>query len=112
MEDSDYLKEILAKVDQIHEHIDLEKAILNTLQKEQELKTKIASYKSRGKKALLVSGILIIALGILFSIPSNHTSIDGLVITYTFTSLVLILLFFQLEVGKTKIFNQSKNNQS
>ena len=112
MEDNDYLKEILGKMDQIHEPVDFEKTILNTLQKEQKLKTKIAAYKSRGKKALLVSGILIIVLGILFSIPSNHKAMKQTVITYASISLVLILLFFQLEVGSSKIFNQSKNNPS
>ena len=112
MEDNDYLKEILEKVDQIYQPIDFEKDILNTLQKEQKLKTKIAAYKSQGKKALLVSGILIIVLGILFSTPGNHKAMEQTVITYSSISLVLILLFFQLEVSSSRVINQLKNNQS
>lgn len=110
MEDRDHLKEILGKVDEINESIDLEGAILNTIQKEEKTKAQIALYKAKGLKALITSGVLIIVLGILFSLPSNVSTLEYSIVTYTSIILVLIVLFIQFEMGLTKIFNNLKNN--
>jgi hypothetical protein len=112
MEDKDHLKEILGKIDQVNAPIDLERVILNTIQKEENSKAQIASYKAKGTKALIASGILIIALGILFSLPSSIRSFEHSVITYTSIIIILFVLFIQLEMSKTKFFNNQKNNIS
>lgn len=110
MEDKDQLKEIFGKIDQIHAPIDLEGVILNSLQKEENLKANIARYKAKGTKALIASGILSIVLGILFSLPNSTRSLEHSVVTYTSIILILLVLFIQLEMGRTKFFNHLKKN--
>lgn len=112
MEDKDHLKEILGKIDQVNEPIDLEGIILNAIQKEENSKAQIARYKAKGFKALIVSGILIVVLGILFSLPKSVRSVEHSIVTYTSIILILFVLFIQLEMGRTKIFNNLKNNLS
>ena len=110
MEDRDYLKEILGKIDQVNEPVDLEKVILNTICKEENLKAQIALYKVKGSKALIASGILILVLLILFSLPSSVRSVEYSIVTYTSIVLILFVLFIQLEIGNSQIFNNLKNN--
>jgi len=110
MEDKDHLKEILVKIDEVNEPIDLEVTILKAIQKQESSKLQIARYKAKGIKALVVSGILIVVLGILFSLPSNVRTIEHSIVTYTSIILILLVLFIQLEMGRTKIFNNLKNN--
>ncbi|WP_445956204.1 hypothetical protein [Yeosuana sp.] len=111
MEDKDRLKEILGKIDEVNEPIDLESVILKAIQKKENSKLQIARYKAKGIKALIVSVILIVVLGILFSFPCNNVpSLEHLIVTYTSIILILIVLFIQLEMGGTKIFNNLKKN--
>jgi hypothetical protein len=112
MEDKDHLKEIFGKIDQVNEPIDLERVTLNAIQKEENSKAQIARYKAKAIKALITSGILIIVLGILFSLPSSVRSVEYSIVTYTSIILVLFVLFIQLEMGNSKIFNKLKNNIS
>lgn len=112
MKDTDHLKKVFGKLDQIHEPIDMEEAILIAIAKERTLKAQIAKYRAYGKKSLLVSGILVAILGILFSRPSSMKSMEHAILTYTSIGLVLIVILIQLEAGGSKIFNQLKNNRS
>jgi protein-S-isoprenylcysteine O-methyltransferase Ste14 len=112
MEDKDRLKEILGKIVEVNEPIDLEGVILKAIQKQESLKLQIARYKAKGIKALIVSGFLIVVLGILFSFPSNVRTVEHSIVTYTSIILILIVLFLQLEMGGTKIFDNLKNNLS
>lgn len=112
MESKDHLKEILGGIDEVNEPIDLERTILNTIQKEENSKEQIARYKANSFKALVVSGILIVILGILFSQSSSVRSIEYSIVTYTSIILILFVLFVQLEMGGTKIFNNLKSNLS
>lgn len=112
MEDKDQLKEILRSIDQINEPIDLEEAILKVIQKQESSKVQIVRYKSKGIKALIVSGILIVVLGILFSLPSSVRTFEHSIVTYTSIIITLLIIFIQLEMLKTKIFNNLKNNLS
>lgn len=110
MEDKDHLKEILGCIDHINEPIDLEAVILKTLQEQERLKNQIARYKANGIKALIVSAVLIVILGILFSLPNSIRSLEYLTIMYTSIVLALLVLFAQLETGGIKLFNNMKNN--
>jgi protein-S-isoprenylcysteine O-methyltransferase Ste14 len=112
MEDKDHLKELLGKIDEVNEPIDLERAILTAIQQQESSKLQIARYRANGIKALIASGILIIVLGILFSFPSSVRSVEHSIVTYTSIILVLIVLFIQLEMASTKKFNHLKNNLS
>ncbi|TLF45281.1 hypothetical protein [Maribacter aurantiacus] len=112
MKDTDHLKEVFGKLDQIHEPIDLEETILTAIEKERTLKAQIAKYRSYGKKSLIVSGILVAILGILFSRPSTRQSMEHTILAYTSIGLVLVVILVQLEAGGSKIFNQLKNNRS
>ncbi len=112
MEDKHHLKEIFGKIDQINEPIDLEAVILNAIQKEEFSKAQIARYKAKGLKALIASGILVIVLGILFSLPNSVRSVEHSIVTYTSIIITLIILFILLEMGRTAIFNNLKNNLS
>ncbi|MFS4447865.1 hypothetical protein [Maribacter sp. 2307UL18-2] len=112
MEDKDHLKEILGNIDQVNEPIDLEGVILKTIQKHESSKVQIARYKANGFKAIIVSGILIVILGILFSLPSSVRTFEHSIVTYTSIVLTLLVIFIQLEMGKAKIFNNLKNNLS
>lgn len=112
MEDKDHLKEIFGNIDQVHEPIDLEAVILKTIQKHERSKVQIAHYKANGCKAIIVSGILIVILGILFSRPSSVNTFEHSIVTYTSIVLTLLVIFIQLEMGKEKIFNNLKNNLS
>jgi hypothetical protein len=104
MEDKDHLKEILGKIDGVNEPINLEGAILKAIQKQESSKLQIARYKAKGIKALIVSGILIVVLGFLFSLPSNVRKVEHAIVAYTSITLVLLVLFVQLEMGGTKIY--------
>ncbi|WP_281540578.1 hypothetical protein [Maribacter aestuarii] len=110
MEDKDHLKEILGKINEVNEPIDLESVILKIIQKQESLKLQIARYKAKGKKALILSSLLIVVLGMLFSLPRNVETVEHSILTYTSVILILIVLFIQLEMGGTKIFNNSKND--
>lgn len=112
MDDRDHLKEIMAQIDQLNEPIDLEGIILNAIRREENLKTQIAHYRANGIKALVASGILIIVLGILFSLPSSVRSLEYSIVTYTSIVLILFVLFIQLEMGNSRIFYNLKNNIS
>lgn len=112
MEDKDHLKVILGNIDQIYEPIDLEGVILKAIQEQESSKVQIARYKANGLKALIVSGILVVVLGILFSLPSSVRTVEDSIITYTSIIITLLVIFIQLEMGKTKIFNNLKNNLS
>lgn len=112
MENIDHLKEILGNIDQVNEPIDLEMVILKEIQAQERSKVQIVRYKTNGIKALIVSGILIVVLGILFSLSSNVRSLEYSSVMYTSIALVLLILFVQLETGETKIFNNLKNNLS
>ena len=112
MEDKDHLKKILGKIDKVNEPIDLEGVILKAIQKQESSKLQIAYYKAKGIKAFMVSVILIVVLGILFSLPNSVRSVEHSIITYTSIILVLIVLFIQLEMGGSKLFNNLKNNLS
>ena len=112
MEDKDHLEEILGKIDEVNDPIDLEGIILNAIRKEENSKAQIARYKAKGINALVASGILIIVLGILFSLPRSIRTVEYSIVTYTSIVLILFILFIQLEMGSTKIFNNLKNNIS
>ncbi len=102
MEDKDHLKEILGNIDHFNEPIDLEGVILREILKQENSKVQIARYKTNGFKALRVSGVLIIVLGILFSLPNNVRTVEHSAITYTSIILILLVLFLQLEMNRTK----------
>ena len=110
MEDKDHLKEILENIDQINQPINLEKTILKAIQKQENSKVQIARYKAKGIKALIVSGILIVVLGVLFSLPNSVRTVEHSIVTYTSILLILFVFFMQLEMGRTKIFKNLKNN--
>jgi uncharacterized membrane protein len=112
MDDIDHLKKIFGKIDHVHEPIDMEEVILRAIHKQESSTLQIARYKAKGIKALMVSGILIIVLGFLFSFPSNVSTVENSISTYTSIILILLVLFIQLEMGRTKIFNNLKNNLS
>ena len=110
MEDKDHLKEILENIDQINQPINLEETILKAIQKQENSKVQIARYKAKGIKALIVSGILIVVLGVLFSLPNSVRTVEHSIVTYTSILLILFVFFMQLEMGRTKIFKNLKNN--
>jgi len=110
MDKKDHFKEIFRMIDDVNEPIDLEEVILRTIQKQESSRLQIMRYRTIGIKALVLSIILIVILGILFSLPSNVRTVQHSIITYTSISLMLIILFIQLELGRTKIFNNLKNN--
>ena len=105
MGNKDHLKEILENIDEVNEPIDLEGIILKAIQKEEHSKVQIAHYKAKGIKALVLSGIL-------FSLPNSVRSFESSMVTYTSMVLTLLILFIQLEMGRTRIFNNQKNNLS
>ena len=110
MEDKDHLKEILGNVHEFNQPIDLEGVILTAIHKQESSQLEIASYKAKGIKALIVSGILIVVLGILFSLPGSVGSLEYSIVTYTSIISILLVLFVQLEMGVPKISNNLKNN--
>ena len=112
MEDKDHLKVLLSNINQINEPIDLEGVILKVIQEQEGSKIQIARYKANGLKALIVSGILVVILGILFSLPSSVRTLEHSIITYTSITITLLVIFIQLEMGNKKIFNNLKNNLS
>lgn len=112
MEDRDHLKEILGNIDQVNAPIDLEQIILKAIQEKERSKVQIAHYKANGVKALIVSFMLIVVLGILFSLSDSVRSVKHSIITYTSIIVVLIVLFIQLEIGASKILNNLNNNLS
>ena len=105
MEKKDHLKEILGSIDEVNEPIDLEGVILKSIQEQESSKVQIARYKAKGLKALIVSGMLIVVLGILFSLPSSVRTVEHSIVTYTSIILILLVLFIQLEMGKTNFLN-------
>ena len=111
MEYKDHLKEILAKIGQVNESIDLEEIILNAIQKEEYSKAQIARYKRKGIKALVASVILIIVLAIQFSMPSSVRSVEYAIIIYTSLILVLFILFVQIEMGNPINLTDLNNNK-
>ncbi|MFK7936753.1 MAG: hypothetical protein AB8G22_24785 [Saprospiraceae bacterium] len=112
MEEKDHLKEILGSLDQINAPIDLEAAILKSIQQQEIRQAEIARYQANGFKGLIISAVLITILGILYSLPSSVASIEFASVTYTSIPIVLLLLFIQLEMGGSKIFHYYKNNLS
>lgn len=112
MEDKDHLKVILGMIDQINEPIDLEVVISKAIQEQENSKAQIARYKANGLKALIVSGILVVILGMLFSLPSSVRTIEHSIITYTSIIIIQLIIFIQLEMGEKKIFSSLKNNIS
>lgn len=109
MDNNDRLKEVLEKIDNVNAPIDLEDVVMKAIREQESVNNRIASYKAKAYKALTVSVILTMTLGILFSLSSNVHSIEHYVITYSSIILVLIILFIQLEMGRTKIFENHKN---
>jgi protein-S-isoprenylcysteine O-methyltransferase Ste14 len=109
MENKDYLKEILGKIDEVNEPVDLEEAILKTIEQQESIKLQITRYQARGTTALLVSAVLIVILGVLFSLPSSMGTTTRSITSFAGLSLALLILFIQLEMGGAKIFNQIKN---
>ncbi|MFD0796850.1 hypothetical protein ACFQZJ_05225 [Maribacter chungangensis] len=109
MDKEDRLMEILREIDAVNGPIDLENAVLKAIMEQEHSKQKIANYKAKGMKALTVSVILIIALGILFSMSGYVRTVEHSIITYTSIIIVLIVLFIQLEMGGTNIFKNHKN---
>jgi phosphate/sulfate permease len=107
MENKDYLEEILGKIDEVNEPVDLEEAILKTIEQQESIKLQITRYQ--GTTALLVSAVLIVILGVLFSLPSSMGTSNRFIASFVGLSLALLILFIQLEMGGAKIFNQIKN---
>ena len=110
MEDKDILKEILKGIDGVYENVDLESIILNSIQEQEKSKIRIYRYKDKGVKSLIVSVILIVILGILFSLSIKMSTVENSIVTYTSIILILIVFFIQIEMGGNKIFNNLKNN--
>lgn len=110
MEDKDILKEILKGIDGVYENVDLESIILNSIQEQEKSKIRIDRYKDKGVKSLIVSVILIVILGILFSLSIKMSTVENSIVTYTSIILILIVFFIQIEMGGNKIFNNLKNN--
>lgn len=110
MEDKDILKEILKGIDGVYENVDLESIILNSIQEQEKSKIRIDRYKDKGVKSLIVSVILIVILGILFSLSIKISTVENSIVTYTSIILILIVFFIQIEMGGNKIFNNLKNN--
>ena len=109
MDNKDHLKEILDITGQIHEPIDLEAVILKSIQEKEYFKNQIAKYKTNGVRALLVTAVLIIILAIFYSLPDSVQSFEYSFIKYTSIILVLLVLFIQLEISGTHIFNSQRN---
>ncbi len=107
MESKDLLKEVLGNIDQMNAPIDLERIILKKIQAEENSKIQIARYKAKGMKAFIASGILILVLAILFSLPGGVRSVEHAIITYTSIILVLLVFFVQLEIGSARIFQKA-----
>jgi hypothetical protein len=105
METEDNLKKILGKLDLVNDPIDIESDVLKAITENEISKNKIADYKSRGVKALKISAFLIILLGMLLSMSSSLRSLEHSIATYSSVILVLIILFIQLEIGGTKVFD-------
>ncbi len=105
MEQKDPLKEILDGIDQVHESVDLEHVILKTIKKQDMRQLQIERYKSNGIRAMYVSSILTVILAILFSMPDSVLTIERSIVTFSATTLVLLILFVQVELGKSKVFN-------
>ena len=112
MEGKDHLKEILGNIGQVNEPIDLEQAILKSIQTQEDAKAQITRYRANGAKALIASAILTVILGIMFSLPGSVRSLEHAMITYTSIVLILLVLFVQLEAVGTKILNSLKINLS
>ncbi len=112
MNNKDHLMEILGNIDQINVPIDLEGVILKTIQERESSKVQIARYKANGFKSIIVSGILIVVLGILFSLPSSVRTVEHSIVTYTSIIITLLVIFILLEMGKAKIFDNLENNLS
>ena len=102
MEDKDILKEILKGV---YENVDLESIILNSIQEQEKSKIRIDRYKDKGVKSLIVSVILIVILGILFSLSIKMSTVENSIVTYT--SIILILIVF-FHVGKFRRTSKTK----
>ena len=112
MEDKDHLKKILSNIGQVNAPVELERVILKAIKEQESSKVQIARYKANGFKALIVSSILILILGMFFSLPSSVCSVEHSIVTYSSIILILFVLFIQLEMSRTRIFNDLKNNLS
>lgn len=110
MENKDHLKEIFCNIDQINEPIDLEAVILKSIKEQERVRSQITRYKINGIRALSVSVVLVIVLAILYSLPNSVQSFEYSSIKYISIILTLLVLFVQLEMGGTKLFNNLKNN--
>lgn len=109
MKNEDHLKEILSRIDEFDIPFDMEQNILLKIKKYEKIKLQIANYRAKAKKVMLVSILLIIVLGILFSLPRNFSTVENSIITYSSVVVVLIVLFIQLEISNTNNLNIQKN---
>jgi len=99
MEDKDHLEEILGRVDQINDPIDLEMGLMQMIQERKSREDQISRFKLNGFKALCVSVVFLVILGVLFSLPNNVQSQKYAVINYAWVCLLLLVLFVQMEMG-------------
>lgn len=109
MDDKDQLKNILSNVNHINAPIDLEATIMEAIRKEALTKTKIANYRRKGMRGLVISFALVIAFVIISSFSEVFQTTEGSYFKYTSIIACLILLFAQLELGGLKFINQIKN---
>lgn len=105
MEEKDPLKALLGNLDQVNQSIDLESVILKSIEQQELRKSKIKRYRTKGNQALKFSLVLIIVLGVLFSLPDNVSSFQKAVFTYFSITLMLLILFVQLEVSGKFLLN-------
>jgi len=108
MENEDHLKEILKCINQVNGPIDVESEVLQKIREYEKYKDKIAKYKANHIKALVMSGVLIMVLVLLFSLPSNIRTVEYSVSTYVLVLIVLIVIFIQLEMTHVKLFKNLK----
>ncbi len=110
MDEKDDLKEILNGIDQLHTPVDLEGAILQKIAEEERIKAQIARYRTNGLRALWASLVLTVILAVLFSLPNSIQTAEYAIMTYASVGVTLLVLFVQLEMGRTNGLNHLKTN--
>ncbi len=106
MNDTDQLKELLSNINLIHDPIDLEDVIMESIVKEIQVKGKIAHYRKQGMHSLIFSLVLVLLLVLIYSFQT----VDNIAVMYTSIVACLILLFVQVELSGVKFIHQIKNN--
>ncbi len=99
MVNEDQLKDILGRIEGFDKSIDLENTIMESIKVQEELRERIERYKTKGLRGVIVSIVLLIVLGVVYSLPSSAPSFDSR--SFEFVSIIigLLVLMAQLELS-------------